>query len=208
MNIIVHQNISNSEIQERVFKFLFIIFSIGFGSYEMQDTWSIIINGNTDENVWEQKLGKHSEGISLDSSFTVQSNSVLDGKRIVKLQRLLNTEFNADYYTFSSSATSIPICWAYGQRLSTAYSYHASNYGSTDILLSSAETKSTVKNVISAMNILLIFLVLWLSLLLLFVVWQYCSWKCKRQRVIEIDIEGYVPLSDGYNDYYEYQSCV
>lgn len=115
-----------------------VYYAIGFGSYTMEDTYAIIVNGDDDDNVWEQKMGSNAAGDSLQSTFVVKSNTVSDDVRTVILYRSLSTSVGSDYYSFSSSIKSIEVCWACGT--STAFAYHGEeNYGATKLTLSVSE---------------------------------------------------------------------
>jgi hypothetical protein len=97
-------------------------FAFGFGNSIMNNTYSIVVDGNGD--VSERKLGNHSAGGTLNDSFTVESNNVDGNTRTVFLSRVTLEGPNSDYFTFPAEETSYTYIWGVGS--SANLGFHAS----------------------------------------------------------------------------------
>jgi hypothetical protein len=87
-------------------------FGIGFGANVMHDLpYAIVVDGYG--NVTERKLGDHVPGKELKRTVEIVSNTVVNGLRTVVLTRALKGA-TAEYYTFSSSVSTIPFINALG----------------------------------------------------------------------------------------------
>ena len=91
-------------------------FGVGFNGTDMADVYTILADYDS-STVYELYLGDGGCSPECDkqltSTITVKSNIVNDDIRTVNITRAI-TITNAEYYSFSTSATSIPLIWAYG----------------------------------------------------------------------------------------------
>ena len=91
-------------------------FGVGFNGTDMNTTYSIVADYDS-STVYELYLGSGFCSPACDkqltSTITVNSNSVDDGVRTVDITRAITIN-NAEYYSFPTSASSIPLIWAYG----------------------------------------------------------------------------------------------
>ena len=87
-------------------------FGTGFGSHEMDHTYSIVADGQ-DANVGEWRLNSDNRGSKLSNSLNIISNTVSGSTRTVVLTR--NVTGNGPYYyNFPTKPGDIEIIWAYG----------------------------------------------------------------------------------------------
>jgi len=97
-------------------------FAIGFGGNTMgavSDVFAYDGTGNFD------KIGQTYAAPLTDANqdWTLVSDTVLGAQRTLVATRALSTA-DANDYTFSNSATTIPIIWARGNSASTTFAYH------------------------------------------------------------------------------------
>jgi len=92
-------------------------FGVGFNAVLMSDApYTLLVNST---NVWEQKIGtcgseaEHCPGDLLPSSVTILSNSVVNGKRTVVMQRS-SVGISPKHYSFSTSHPTINFIAAIG----------------------------------------------------------------------------------------------
>ena len=107
-------------------------FGIGFGSSNMSGAYTLHASGATFQ-MNERSHGGNGSGTVLSSSGAVTSDVTAGGRRTVVFTRS-RVGLTGNYYTFPSTAGSIPVIWANGNSLS--YGYHSSNRGNTIITLS------------------------------------------------------------------------
>ena len=107
-------------------------FGVGFGSSNMSGAYTLHASGATFQ-MNERSHGGNGSGASLSSSGAVTSDVTSGGRRTVVFTRS-RVGLTSNYYTFPSTAGSIPVIWANGNSLS--YGYHSSNRGNTIITLS------------------------------------------------------------------------
>ena len=99
-------------------------FGIAFNAHAMSDLpYTIIIS----DNIKEYKLGNHDPGIMLNNSINIVSNTILNGIRIVELERNV-IGLTKDHYTFTTLGE-LPILGALGK--SIEYAYHHKKTGGT-----------------------------------------------------------------------------
>ena len=104
-------------------------FAWGFGGTEMADLYTIVVDGNG--TVKERKLGDHNAGNELAPFLTITSNSAINGRRYLALERPLVGTDN-DYFSFSTQAGSVNTIWGVGNAAS--FARHArSGRGTTPI---------------------------------------------------------------------------
>jgi len=98
-------------------------FGVGFGSNGMLNTYAIIINAWNAQNAatndvfFEQLLGSHNAGYTLEPSFVVAEHSVhsTDGVQQITLERPLSSAVDIDeYWIFSCADADIDIIWSVG----------------------------------------------------------------------------------------------
>jgi len=108
-------------------------FGAAFDATHMADLpYAIIVNG-TGTAVWEQRLGNHEPGHTLNTqSLTILSNTVVNGVKTVKLVRPMQGA-TTEHYTFSQDNLSINILGAIGSV--PTFSYHAARGGAVLNLL-------------------------------------------------------------------------
>ena len=97
-------------------------FGVGLNSpnFAMADQpYTIVVDGTG--NVTELKLGKHAPGTQLQSSLTLVSNTVANGRRQVVLQRPF-AGITSDHYTFDPTVATLPVLAASGT--GPTYGYH------------------------------------------------------------------------------------
>ena len=107
-------------------------FGVGFGSSNMSGAYTLHASGATFQ-MNERSHGGNGSGTVLSSSGAVTSDVTAGGRRTVVFTRS-RVGLTGNYYTFPSTAGSIPVIWANGNSLS--YGYHSSNRGNTIITLS------------------------------------------------------------------------
>ena len=107
-------------------------FGVGFGSSNMSGAYTLHASGATFQ-MNERSHGGNGSGTVLSSSGAVTSDVTAGGRRTVIFTRS-RVGLTSNYYTFPSTAGSIPVIWANGNSLS--YGYHSSNRGNTIITLS------------------------------------------------------------------------
>ena len=139
-NITVQMNMTNSEFVLTLVGNSANWFGIAFGAHTMADLpYSIIVDGYG--SVFEQKLGNHDQGQLLQSSITVQENSVINGVRTVKIVRN-NVGVNPNYYySFSPNSPNIPILLAVGS--TPGFKYHKFR-GTNNLFLSAIEGNTCI----------------------------------------------------------------
>jgi len=94
-----------------------VYYSIAVGSCIMSGTWSLVIPGLTasaGSTPFEQLLGSHAGGSSLDDSFEVVDDTVDGLLRTVTFTRSLSADLTDDYYAFTTDDEEIVVQWAYG----------------------------------------------------------------------------------------------
>eukprot|EP00812_Abedinium_dasypus_P000841 NODE_109_length_2084_cov_290.840315.p1 GENE.NODE_109_length_2084_cov_290.840315~~NODE_109_length_2084_cov_290.840315.p1 ORF type:complete len:681 (+),score=169.76 NODE_109_length_2084_cov_290.840315:29-2044(+) len=106
-------------------------FGVGFNATRMYDRPYAIIVLPGSAGVQERKLGDHQQGIELEGSVEVVSDTTVDGERVVVLERKLQGR-TEDYFSFNPSATSIPFISALG--CGPTFAHHCSK-GGADITL-------------------------------------------------------------------------
>ena len=94
-------------------------YGIAFNAHTMSELpYSIIVDGNG--KIFEYKLGNHDQGQLLNPMVKMLENSVINGRRTVKIMR--NSKgLNSDYYTFSINNADIPILLAIGNTVDLKY---------------------------------------------------------------------------------------
>ena len=107
-------------------------FGVGFGSSNMSGAYTLHASGATFQ-MNERSHGGNGSGTILPNSGAVTSDVTAGGRRTVVFTRS-RVGLTGNYYTFPSTAGSIPVIWANGNSLS--YGYHSSNRGNTIITLS------------------------------------------------------------------------
>ena len=89
---------------------------VGFNGSDMNNTYAIVADYNSDK-IYELDLGSGhcSPGCDkqLTQSFTVNSNKVSDGVRTINIVRPV-TGNGPDYYSFPTTASKVPLIWAFG----------------------------------------------------------------------------------------------
>jgi hypothetical protein len=97
-------------------------YGYGFGGASMTNRYTLIVEGSG--SITERKLGNHTSGSLLGSSFLASTSSVAGSVRTTTVSRN-RVGASADYFTFPNTAGSFTIIWAKGN--GSALSQHASN---------------------------------------------------------------------------------
>lgn len=105
-------------------------FSFGFNATFMSGgTYAIVYEGDGD--ILEKSLGTSSAGSTLASSLTLVSNSVTGSIRTVVVTRAI-VGASGSYYTFPTSAATVPFIYANGS--GADYAYHGSTKGASSLM--------------------------------------------------------------------------
>ncbi len=96
-------------------------FGVGFGTHEMPGAYAVVVDGSG--KVSEHLLGDHTAGTVLNTSVTIVSNNVVDGKRTVVLSRPL-AGLTAQHHSFEADKLSLDFISALGS--TPTFGYHKS----------------------------------------------------------------------------------
>ena len=99
-------------------------FGVGFNGTDMMNTYSFVVDGDYSNTIYELKLGSGdcSPGCDkqLNKSYTVNLNNRKGSLRTINITRSIIGN-NNNYYTFPTTPTSIPLIFAYGNRLNSQF---------------------------------------------------------------------------------------